>query len=336
MDRKPSKIALEEQRLLIVELQRKNEQSIKQYEYLKQTLLGVAINVIQPSKNPGDFDPPKHTLTGDTTVGVASSDPKLPQDDAILDTGATCFCGQASGASAANDVHIMPAELKAYASKLDKLFSSIQDCRRRLGNMVISPTFGCEESRRQLDSLIEDFEIVLVWQVSAVVHTEGVVVVQENTTEAPGRVKTEELGVETAPFERRASWRWRPKQWVSQLIQSRRSQSGEGAWQSMIRPVPGCTAWHVNSSAASATGVSSYTGGEEVIPGPVLVGPDGQSVPSVPMFKIVPADSGSPSPETMPEQLSEPEAEAEIVNRLLKDWTTLDESEIKLSEVDSA
>jgi hypothetical protein len=342
-----------------MELQKKNQQSIKQYEFLKHTLFAVAVNTLQPPGDPSEYGPPKHTLTGDT-LGATSVDRNPPNGKGEKGDAETCLCGQVSSNSATSDAHMMPAELEEYATKVDTLLSRVQDGRRRLGRFVISPSLGCEETRRQLESLSENLQVVLVWQMSALFETQ--VTIQEPTnrmeihtethtiqigelrheTQIPGStsswqsrptppmrmeiefepetIQTGDVGHETRIFERASSWRSRPKQWVLQLIHPNRSrksgtESHSAPTQGAI--VPGSATWPVIVTP-QGTGTSAD----------VTVPAEQKQTPlPVPVFKI---------PEPPEDDAAEPKEDSDVVNRLLEDWTTLDTSEIKQSEVDSA
>jgi hypothetical protein len=301
-----------------LELQRKNDEAKAQYELIRQTLVTVAF-----TPNPNEPGPPKPSYTGGTLVDVATTDDTTTDKDPNSQNCTICGKPSKSG----SHEHMSKEEIEQSQLKIQGYVDRINSSRKMLvGKIVISMQPSCEATRKQVAGVLESLELLILWQALAMQDRLGPVEYQETAT-----FQEEILSGDQIQLKRKESWFDKGRSWISGLFRSKTHPShsipymgpiavGAGTADEVFRPV---------AAPLVPTNRIDLHSGETAIPPDIKE--DSQLGPQ-PMSgaEAIPADwSRSAIPVTDREEEIFDTTE---VDKLLRDWTTLDAKQIDQSE----
>jgi hypothetical protein len=320
-----------EQKALIQQLMRQNDEAAKRYEELQKTLINTALNSLMVE--PGGFGPPKHTLTGDTTVGDDQDDPEIttaspsrgkPSDD----KSPSCICG----GSTLENGHISERELRIQEQRIINLLEKIELARKRLGDLGFSSIHDCEQAQRKLESTTKALEGMLILQMEALVNKTEPVLYQEQAEQVEQAIEEGNVELTKAILHARRRRRWnifssiwnaRPKSRRTSTYTEAPASKPTIVHGPMIRISP--DSGDVEAPAAAGQDQQDESEKERIRRAEERLLPDaGEASDSVRIPSLDPPARGSvvtySAPETAPQKRE--------VDDLILEWTTLDSSQV--------
>jgi hypothetical protein len=190
VNRKESeKVADASQKALIQELMKKNSEATKRYEQLRSTIISAALNSFALNSS-DNFKPPRHSLTGDTTIdatddSLATSTSKHPS---YISEGPHCACGLSYDEDDTTE-HLNLSEMKTREAQIIRMMKMIQqNSQSTKGENVglgLSALQTCEQIDQITAGILTCLEEIIVLQTEAFAQQDRVVVPQEYHTQKP-------------------------------------------------------------------------------------------------------------------------------------------------------
>jgi hypothetical protein len=306
---------------------KKNEEAVKRYEKLRGTLVATALSTLA-TESPGNFRPPKHTLTGDTTVEDGEGFNATSISALKASKKAICICGQSFDEDAPNG-HIRKFDLEGGEMRILRLISQIERNKNYVG-LGLTLSENCEDVQRILDTALNALEEIIVHQMDAFERTSKPVEMQEIETEYVDKSHETvllDIGISNA----RSRRKWGVFSALTKL-RRRRQQEGMARTSSVVAP---------GSSAVVQPTMMNRLSTEERLPAERI---------STPLTDVA-ADNPSKQnlDDTIEPDIMEPaivivsppdmeddenggydEKEGEDVDNLVLEWTTLTRSQVEV------